>query len=81
MTNEKRKGYFLILITVIIFGLEPGLIKFLLSGDSVDSNAMCIFRAIFVTLVSEGVLIWSRLNERKKLKENFHIALNYMVLF
>ena len=73
MTKEKRKGYLLIFITVVIFGLEPGLIKLLLNSDAISPNAMCLFRAIFVALVSEGVMIWSRLNEKRKLKQNKEI--------
>lgn len=68
MTSEKKKGYLFILITVIIFGLEPGLIKLILGG-SLSPNAMCFFRTVFIILSSEIVLVISRLIDRKKRKE------------
>ena len=69
MTNKKeiKKGYILMLITVIIWGLDNVLIKNLLN-NAIPSNILTYIRFIFTTTIV-GVILKIKKESRKETQD------------
>ena len=68
MTNQReiKKGYILMLITVIIWGLDNVLIKNILNND-IPSNILTYLRFIFTTLIVSIILKIKKENYNKEI--------------
>ena len=68
MTNQReiKKGYILMLITVIIWGLDNVLIKNILNND-IPSNILTYLRFIFTTTIVSIILKIKKENYNKEI--------------